>query len=331
VLESTEDSHPIAPTPSPPQIRESLSVVEADTSITKRALVVNYFPTSDGQIDINITGDVDEPLAHIQQNTSNITEKLFSAIEASTTFLGSQNADAEPAIRMELVDTITHFAPVPTVQTERYPDYSLIVQENKICDYVNAKGVSEIFLWAYQGPNQEDGNPYLKIEESKMSSRMGDVSNSLRRGNLPLCDKPYVIYTLNYAQGLDAALHTWSHQVEFELRELLPDFMTSFHAPGRCGSVHTPPNSTQDYDYANKISSISDCMKFLGIGQEQPVSCEIWGCENQNEIVNAHAGYLVWLWQHLPGGQHTVRFQNRLLPNLWEIHGDFDQARLTMR
>ena len=64
------------------------------------------------------------------------------------------------------------------------PDYAAVVQRANVRDYVERKGVKEVWLWGYHRPD-------MQLWESNMASRFGDVSNSMVRSSAP--DAPSMV------------------------------------------------------------------------------------------------------------------------------------------
>ena len=97
---------------------------------------------------------------------------------------------------------------------------------------------------------------------------------------------------------------------------------------GRCGDVHHPPNSRQDYDYNNPTPQESDCLDWnpAGTGVKSQISCSDWGCANVSDSNNAHLNYLVWNMQNMPGKKNDKQFKGVPLRNWWEVHADFDNV-----
>lgn len=309
-------------------------------------LVIKYFPlTKDGKnIDIAVTGDVGESYEMIRQRTIDVTINLKNALERSTQYLGYKDSKTLPSLMYNIVDTkeYTKAVPIkPRRESIRYPDYYGIMVGHNICDYVDNRGVREVWLWAYQGPNKSDGQPSLGIFESKMSSPFGDISNSGRYNDMPVCKNTYRVYTFNYQRGTSEALESWGHQMEAELlsvdgyifRNLFqgPPYPQVLGANGRCGSVHNPPNATEEYDRDNSRPQNSDCLDWNpdNLGKLSSISCENWspgGCKNKGDSDNPHLNYQIWNWQNLPGAGNNKYFQGKKLRNLWDIHGDFDNV-----
>jgi hypothetical protein len=329
----------VAPVDSP--IPQPSAPVATNTSYQMKVLVLKYFPlTADKQnIDISVTGDVADPYSVIKQRTINITNNLKNALERATKYLGYKSLSAQSALTYQVVDTIEHENGVPFDPTTRRPQYFQILTDHNVCEYVNNQGVSEIWLWAYQGPSYPE-NPnaaYLSISESKMSGPYGDISNSYRGDDMPHCNKTYRLYVFNYGRGTAEALHSWSHQIESEIDAVNWDlFRNKFQGVnypqtlginGRCGSVHNPPNARSEYDYANSVFQKADCLSWdpNGIGTLSDISCHNWGCGDLSDDNNSQLNYLIWMWQNLPGRLNNKIYQGHQLRNFWDVHGNFDQ------
>lgn len=218
----------------------------------------------------------------------------------------------------------------------RRPLYTQILNRENICDYVNNNGVNEVWMWAYQGPTYPGSSaPYLSISESKMSGPFGDISNSYRGNDMPICNHTYRLYTFNYSRGTAEAMHSWGHQIESEMNAVDNNLWSIFQGPhnarnnnltARCGDVHSPPNASGDYNYSNTSVWNSDCLDWnpSTLGTTSPISCTTWGCDGAGS--DAHLNYLIWVFQNMPGMNNTKTYNNHQLRNWWDVHGDFDNV-----
>ncbi len=336
-----------APPPAPPPPPPSLPAVAGkNTSYSPGVLVIKYFPlTSNGQnININVTGDIGDSYAYIRQHTIDVTNNLVQALSRATRYLGYAYGGNQSSLNYHIVNTYEHTQAVPINGSlhpgfSTYPDYNLIMNQHSICDYVNNQGVSEVWLWAYQGPSTQGPNhdqPYLGIAESKMSGPFGDISNSYRWNDMPVCAHTYRVYTFNYQRGTSEALESWGHQMEAELDAVnQPLYRNIFQGPnypqtlgvnGRCGSVHNPPNARSEYDRGNGTPQLSDCLDWNpdGLGKLSSISCALWGCNDYGDADNPSLNYMIWMWQNLPGMNNTKTYQGQQLRNWWDVHGEFD-------
>lgn len=310
-------------------------------------LVLRYFPlTAEGTVDTEITGESfleGVSFEQIKQKTIDIDNKLISVTARASSYLGYEDSNAEPALRYHIFDAIEHLEAVPIAPTPDnpiYPDYPGIMNSHGICNYVDHKGIDEVWIWAYQGfPVAK-----LGLVESKMSGSFGDISNSNRANDMPLCDHTYVVYTFNYARGTGEAFENWGHQLEAELTAVDMDnlFRDKFQGPnypqtldisGRCGSVHNPPNARFEYDRGNPTPQLSDCLDWNpdDIGTLSEISCRNWGCDQISDSDNPPLNYMIWNWQNLPGIDNHKEYQGKQLRNWWDIYGDFDNTMANSR
>lgn len=346
---SSSPSPTSSPKPSPPPPPAPLPslppVAGKDTSYSLGVLVIKYFPlTSNGQnINIAVTGDVGDSYTSVRQHTIDVTNNLLVDLPKATQHLARTYGGDQPSLTYHVVATVEHTTAVPINSTihpgyPTYPDYYGIMSSHNICNYVDNQGVHEVWLWAYQGPNKPGTTqPYLGIEESKMSGPHGDISNSYEWNDMPVCKHTYVVYTFNYGRGTAEAMHSWGHQIEAEMNAVNSSLFGLFQGPshpqaqgvtGRCGSVHNPPNSRQEYDYANPTSQASDCDDWNpdSYGKLSQVSCALWGCSDISDSDNSQLNYFIWMWQHLPGRNNTKTYQGKQLRNWWDVHGNFDSV-----
>ena len=346
---TTHQTSKPAPTVTPPPVPKPLPSLPAvggkNTSYSLGVLVIKYFPlTSNGQnINIKVTGDVGDSYSYIRQHTIDMTNNLVKFLPKATQYLGYKYGGNKPALSYHVVATYEHKTAVPINSTihpgyPTYPDYNGIMNSHNICSYVDTKGVHEVWLWAYQGPSTQGpshNQPFLGIEESKMSGPYGDISNSYEWNDMPHCQHTYVVYTFNYGRGTAEAMHSWGHQIEWEMRAVDNNLFSLFQGPnypqtlgvvGRCGSVHNPPNARFEYDYANPKAQKSDCKDWTpdGQGALASISCTIWGCSDVSDSNNSQLNYMIWMWQNMPGRNNTKTYQGKQLRNWWDIHGEFD-------
>lgn len=334
-----------SPTPSPipsPTVKP-ISMDGTNTSYNVNVLVMKYFPvTDDGQyIDASKTGDVGDSLSFVRQKTEIITNNLKTIIENASRYLGYKDGSAVQSLHYNIIETREYNQSVPIKgvgNRTSYPDYRKIMSELDICNYVDFRGVREVWLWAYQGPNKADGQPYLGIDEAKMAGPFGDISNSQRYNDMPICNNTYRVYTFNYGRGSSEAFESWGHQLEAELDSIDTTLFRSIFqgsnypqsqgVNGRCGSVHNPPNARNEYDRSNQSSQKSDCLDWNpdGMGQLSDISCQNWGCVDYNDANNPGLNYMIWNWQNMPGRNNIKTYKEKKLRNWWDIHGNFDMV-----
>jgi hypothetical protein len=89
-----------------------------------------------------------------------------------------------------------------------------------------------VWLWAYEAGIPP--NISLDIDESKMSGRFGDISNSGNvRNDMPKCNNTYRVYTFNYLPGFGTfyAFESGGHQMEVELNAVDANLFSIFQGP----------------------------------------------------------------------------------------------------
>jgi hypothetical protein len=71
--------------------------------------------------------------------------------------------------------------------------------------------------------------------------------------------------------------------IEYDLLKCFqgPNYPQTLNEPGRCGSVHNPPNTRQEYDWANPTPWLSDYLDWNpdGLGRLTEISCQTWGMQ----------------------------------------------------
>lgn len=132
------------------------------------------------------------------------------------------------------------------------------------------------------------------------------------------------------------AFESHGHQFEYEFRYLDagffngvyqgPDYPGTGSAPGRCGSVHNPPNATHEYDRNNHTAHASDCLTWYpdGLGTLNQISCLNWGCDGTADNATPELLYDIWWEQNLPGRDNQVYYSGQRMRNWWDIHGNWD-------
>jgi hypothetical protein len=308
-------------------------------------LLVHFFPTNGANIDIRQTGDWGGTLADTRQKTQRQTVEVIEALEQGSRYLAYRDSNAAPCLDYEIAGSLEFLAPIPTLdKSDRktpMTDYFAIMRRIHIQDWVETKGVKEVWIWGYHGGK-------IDLWESNMSSPWGDASNSDQATNdLPVLTKTYTVYHYNYQRGTSEAVEDHMHQIEAVLNhidkrdstppEQWPDllfwgrFVGSDHShkivrPG-CGWAHYPPNGEQDYDWANPrfVETDMDDWKPDGTGHKTKMNCQRWGGKS--------LPWFVYWMQHLPGPGNALTLRDKRLANWWVFIGDYDlarQSRLTL-
>lgn len=301
-------------------------------------LVVKYFLVKGDLIDQKVTGDWGAPLEETRKKTEQLTEKVLNALQEGSRYHGYKDQRAKPSLAYRVVKTFEFLQPLPTVARsgEGVPmtDYNSIMRRVNIKQWVEQKGVKEVWIWGYHGG-------VLDLWESNMAGPFGDISNSNRDPNdLPVLKKTYTVYHYNYQRGASEAVEDHMHQIEAVLNwvdgrdHTPPDqwerllFWGKFVGSDRthkivhpgCGWAHYPPNAENDYDWANKRYVETDIEDWRpdGTGRRQRMNCDRWGGDSLK-------WFIYWM-QNLPGADNGLRYNGRPLNNWWIFIGDFDNA-----
>jgi hypothetical protein len=179
-------------------------------------LIVSYFPTvgppDAERLDPDITG-VNLSLTDVRARVAQINHHLRWGLELGSTYHGLRDPSAQCSLEYDIVKTVEYLEPLPVSSFPHpitpgvfRPDYRQILVRESVCRLVNETGVKEVWLWGY-----EHGN--IGPTESNMAGPNGDVSNSERVADLPVCRRTYTLYNYNYGRLLGEALHVHGHQL----------------------------------------------------------------------------------------------------------------------
>ena len=302
-------------------------------------LLIHYFPTTNDQIDISVTGDWGETLASTREKTRRQTIEIIEALQTGSRYRGFQSPQSRAGLQYQIVGSSEFLEPLPVRarpdNNVPMTDYKAIVQRIGIQEWVEKRGVKEVWIWGYHGGK-------VHLWESNMASRFGDVSNSDRNSDdLPVLSKTYTVYHYNYQRGTSEAVENHMHQIEAVLnhidgRDTSPPerwpnllfwgrFVGSDHShrivqPG-CGWAHYPPNGERDYDWANPrfVETDMDDWKPDGNGIKRRMNSDPWGGDSLR-------WFIYWM-QHLPGPDNGLTFRGVKLSNWWVFIGDYDFAK----
>jgi len=317
-------------------------------------LVLNYFPLDKAdptKIDSSIVGPylpMGTTLEQMRQKTNRITGELVSGLEKGSSYHGYKDSDSQPTLKYTIFETKEFLRPIFRTNNPDwiFPDESdwgftadhfNELNNINICDYVENKGVKEVWIWMYHyapdlngdGKADQDVNRYhVSPAESNMAGPYGDISNSRGINDLPICKKTYTVYEYNYTRDFGEAIEDHTHQMEAIFRYVDSDtfwnkFVGGAIEPFACGWTHCPPNvmsqcASHNYDWDNEISVRSNCedWKEDGSGEIKTVNCHTWA----GSVCSSDSGdkFKVWWMQNIPR-------------DWWIYIGDFDQAMAEKR
>ena len=301
-------------------------------------VVVKYFPVRGELIDRAVTGDWGASLTDTRAKTDKLTAVVARTLTEGSRFRAYKNPQAKPSLVYRIVRTFEFLEPLPTVARpgQKVPntDYNRIMKRIGIREWVEGKGIKEVWLWGYHGG-------VVNLWESNMAGPWGDISNSNRDPkDLPRLKRTYTVYHYNYQRGPSEATEDHIHQIEAVLNhvdgrdrtpaekwpELLfwgkfvgSDRTHKIIRPG-CGWAHYPPNGVRDYDWANKRFVETDIEDWRpdGKGRKKRINCDRWNGDSLK--------WFVYWMQSLPGADNGLTHKAKPLTNWWTFLGDFDAA-----
>jgi hypothetical protein len=277
----------------------------------------------------------DYSLDAIRSRVQDLSTRLVDSLEQGSVYV--KDPSRTPSLDYSIQESMELQTTVPkSTVYPRYPDYLAILNGIDVCDYVDNRGVREVWIWMYHTDR-------TVIDESNMAmgrksrafwnhGAYGNVSNSYQRKDMPVCQSTYTLYDYNYSRGLGEALENHGHQIDMVLQFVDQSlYWDSFVRPygmtdgtvNHCGWAHFPPNGRTDYDWQNITIVPSTCSDWHpdGSGEVEMVSCQSWGCRD-----DSGASFKVWLLQRLPGKNNVLSLDGRPVRNWWEFIGDFDGA-----
>ena len=311
------------------------------------ALVLSYIPLKEnGKINTDITGSIrTDDLETLRNKISNLTNQIVTSLEEASRYHGYKNPSAGGSLDYFIFDTKEFLYSVPRSDNQvpwnpgvYRPDYHGILSDLSICDYVDNKGIKEVWIWGYHYGDIEpaESNMAMGAVSKKHWNRgnYGDVSNSEGINDMPTCNKTYTLYNYNYGRGLGEALEDHTHQIEAVFKYIdhilfWNKFVESYGETDKinhCGWSHCPPNTKIDYDWRNEIDALSDCEDWKpdGTGKVQSANCHTW--YGATCLDDSGARFKIWWMQNIPGKDNNLIYKGRQLRNWWDFLGDFDLA-----
>lgn len=335
--------------PARPPVEESidpyLATPAAGYLMKTPVVILRYFPTRDGvNLDAAASGD-NSTLADVKARMERLEKQHKFMLEEGSRFRGYEDPQSLPALGYQIVKIVTVYEDIPpgfaTPSPGVYfPDYQQILARFGGESLVNNFGVKEFWIEHYH-------HGRIAPNESNMSSPVtGDISNSYRTpGDLPVYQRSYVAYGINFSRSANEATHNHGHQLEAILSHVnqLQDGNTTLfwnqfsgtqHPAGRCGNTHFPPNGTSDYDYNNPTPVQSDCEDWTpaNTGQKKPTNNQTWGSlpyQWPDGIApggKTEAQYYIYWMQNMPGRGNVIPHGGNRMSNWWAFTGDWDAS-----
>lgn len=359
-----------------PVSRASQCIPVDSLPISVSVLVLEYYPRDSGNSnlldgletgwkqDASISG---RTIQFWEEKTQEMISRGIPLINEATKYHGYKNATAPQFLNYQVLEKKKFYEPMPKghllenkpAGNAYRPDYGKILKNLNICDYVDNKGVKEVWIYGYHNDNG------IVPDESRMSSRHGDISNSqpkeegvAEQYRMPVCQNSYVLYNFTYQPNGDPGnnLHNRGHQIENiipfaegegkwpptvantqgsifwgDFSEYVQDnspFVTQ--GGGRvssykssCGNIHITPNwsntKTQGYLY-----DLTETGSF---------NCETWHPDESKTIYSSancdrwscnDTGFYKWWMQNMPGFNNGIEYQGKKMRNWWEAMYDFN-------
>lgn len=299
-----------------------------------------------------------------EQKTQEMISKGIILINNATRYHGYKDSSAPQFLNYQILEDKKFYQPIPKgYLLEKKangdavrPDYGGILRNLNICDYVDNKGVKEIWMYGYHNDNG------IVPDESRMSSKYGDVSNSYPKEQyieeqyrMPICKNSYVLYNFTYQPNGDPGnnLHNRLHQIENiipyaegtwpptvqntqgsifwgdfaeYLQEDSPFVQQGFRISSyrsSCGNAHITPNwsnmRTQGYVYDLKQQGEFNCETWNPDDSKTAyikAGCERWGCTD--------IGFYKYFMQNIPGYNNGIEYNGQKMRNWWEAMYDFN-------
>jgi hypothetical protein len=304
---------------------------------------VAYLPDADGDgtVDFEATnwnGTVDQLRARIEGLNN---EGAWWGTEASR-YRGRAGDLSDPSVAFRIVDQVFLESAVPPGLEVPWkpgegwyrPDYLTILSDLDVCRWVDGLGVRELWMWT-----QQHGG--IEPAESNMAGPFGDISNSERSDDLPICEHSYTLYNFNFTRTVSEMLHNRGHQAEALFRRgdpVLWDLFVGSVGAGAdpstvsgCGDTHFPPNAAAPYDYRNPRVVLTDCMDWRPSrdGAAEAVSCATWFEHTYGRpdcFEDGGLAFYVWWFQGMPGRDNGLTYQGAELTDWWGLFADLEAA-----
>jgi hypothetical protein len=186
-------------------------------------------------------------------------------------------------------------------------DYRPFIKDYNLLERVARNEFDEVWLFGFPGAG---------LYESTMAGKSAFFCNSMPLPETEQCPRRFLLLGINYEKSFGEMLHMLGHRVESIMvkvyngkkgKENLFSQFTLYDkiAPGlsNVGSIHFPPNATNDYDYASMTSVRSFCDDWLNFpamtGMVRIVDASEWGSGNMRL-------HHKWWLSHLPKAPGSI-------------------------
>ncbi|MBI4439191.1 S8 family serine peptidase [Candidatus Woesearchaeota archaeon] len=296
---------------------------------TVPVIVLKYFPTKpDGTLDLNQTGDWQNPsLDALRQQVNKLTQGTIAALQNGSIYKGFKDTSATPSLQYAIAMEKEYLRQIKKSTTfQPFADHIQELNDINICDWVENKGVKEVWIWMTH-------NSYVVPIESNMAGPYGDISNSYRQADLPVCKKTYTVYDYNYGRGIAETTENRGHQLEALFSYVDNSLWYKYVNPygfttgvNHCGWTHSPPNTRAQYDWRNPAEVLSDCEDWKpdGTGTAKKTSCTTW--YKGTCLDDGGLQFKIWWMQNMPGLANGLSYNGLPLRNWWDFIADFDFA-----
>ena len=339
----------------------SQSVIPETATKNANVLVLSYYPRDPRNrrnLDPNATGE-STSISSKQTYVNSLISQLTTNLSKGSAYHQYKNSNSQPYLKYTVLQKKDIYTKIPRGHLLKSdegvyrPNYGKIVKDQNICDLVDNKGVTEVWMFGYHFGD-------IEPDESRMSSKYGDISNSGPKENdpnylpeyrLPICKNAYVLYNYNYQRSGLEMVHNRIHQLEnvmYYVDKTLfwGDFSEYIQAPGGCAGAlaqdpdrpckeppHTYMSSCGNSHYAPNWQSMSDEYIYNKTNYAMN-NCETWHPdESKTTYVSANCnqwgcselGYYNWFMQNVPGYNSCITHNGLNMRNWWDGIYDFNE------
>lgn len=314
---------------------------------TINIIVLKYYPLDESGTALNptITG-MSTSLIAIRNLVNSFTTQGIAKLSNGSKYHVYKDPEVRPFFSLNIIENKEFLKAMPRSNNKipwnpvvYRPDYKKMLTEDiNICNLVENSSVNQVWVWGYHHGDIEPAESNMSMGTISKPfwnySNYGDVSNSERINDLPICNKTYSLFNYNYSRGVSELVEDHTHHIEaimsFVGNTLWSKFVNPYgqsNVVNHCGWTHSPPNTTGGYDWMNERITKSDCMDWKpeGGGQVSDVSCHTWSGSGSC-LDDGGLAFKVWWMQSIPGLNNNLTYQNKALRNWWEFYQDFDAA-----